>query len=119
MSVLTKEACIRQDVDLELLNRLRRDLLQRDDLESLAELLSLAGNETRLKILFLLSRHDELCVCDLADVTGMTVSAISHQLRKLRDRDLVTKRREGQTIFYQLQESPFSQFLRRLFAVDD
>ncbi len=119
MTTLTHETCIRQDVDLDLLNRLRSDLLQRDDLGSLAELLSLAGNETRLKILYLLSRHQELCVCDLADITGMTVSAISHQLRKLRDRNLVSKRRDGQTIFYQLQDSPFTAFLRQLFRVDD
>lgn len=106
---------LRRDVDLELLSRLRRDLLQRDDLDSLAELLSLAGNDTRLKILYLLSRHEELCVCDLAGIIEMSVPAISHQLRKLRDRGLVSKRRQGQAIFYQVHNSPFTGFLRQLF----
>ena len=87
--------------------------------ENLADLLTVAGSGTRLKILFLLAQDSELCVCDLADVTGTTVSAISHQLSKLRAHGLIGKRRAGQTIFYRLLDTPFAGFLRHLFELED
>jgi len=64
--------------------------------------LHLAGNPVRLKILFLLQRETRLCVCDLSDILGMNVSAISQHLRKLRDRDLIFSKKEAQIIFYAL-----------------
>lgn len=68
----------------------------------LSNLLALAGNEVRLKILFLLEEEDELCPCDLADILGMSVPAVSQHLRKLKDGNVVVARRDGQTIFYSL-----------------
>jgi DNA-binding transcriptional ArsR family regulator len=119
MTQLTIEACTRQDVDLDKLNALKRQLHDRSDLDQLADLLAMAGNATRLKMLFLLAKGEELCVCDLADVMGMTVSAISHQLRKLRDRQVLVQRREGPTIFYRLAPGPVQSVLLDLFEVDD
>jgi DNA-binding transcriptional ArsR family regulator len=119
MTELTEEACIRKNVNIEVLKRLQKALHDRTDLEELANLLSVAGNETRLKILFLLSQEPELCVCDVADVMGMTVSSISHQLSKLRAYGLIGKRREGQTIFYRLQDTPFVEILQNLFTLED
>lgn len=58
----------------------------------------------RLDVLHLLTREPELCVCDLADILSTTVSAVSHQLRILRQHGLVQPRRDGQTIFYSLTE---------------
>ena len=69
---------------------------------SLARGFSLLGDPTRLKILMSLAHAKELCVSDLADILKMETSAISHQLRKLRDGDLVTTNREGLTIYYRL-----------------
>lgn len=109
---LTDTTCTRQSVDIELLRGLQHRLRLRDDIDTLARRLELAGNPTRLRILYLLSQTEELCVCDLADVLGMTVSAISHQLRRLRDRHLVTSRRDPPTIFYSLEDSPFMGRLR-------
>lgn len=68
----------------------------------LAEIFALAGNEARLKILFLLEEEGELCPCDLADILNMTVQAVSQHLRKLRDGEILETRREGQTIYYSL-----------------
>ncbi|MDO3641485.1 metalloregulator ArsR/SmtB family transcription factor [Mucilaginibacter sp. L3T2-6] len=68
----------------------------------LAQLLSLTGNEVRLKILFLLQQEDELCPCDLSDILGMTIPAISQHLRKLKDGGMIKFRKSGQTIFYSL-----------------
>ena len=111
MKELTIESCIRQEVDIQKLRGLQRSLKSRSDLDQLADLLAMAANATRLKILFLLAQDEELCVCDMADVMGMTVSAISHQLRKLRDRKVIAARREGPTIFYRLEPGAFKDML--------
>jgi DNA-binding transcriptional ArsR family regulator len=89
------------------------------ELEMLSELFSLAGNGTRLKILYLLSVERELCVCDIADILNMNISAISHQLKKLKGLKLLKSRRKGQTIYYSLQENRFVRCLRQLFNMLD
>ena len=119
MVELTEESCIRKNVNVPVLRHLQKQIHKKSDLGNLADLLTVAGNETRLKILFLLAQQPELCVCDLADVTGMTVSSISHQLSKLRAHGFINKRREGQTIFYRLLETPFVAFLKQLFELED
>lgn len=66
-----------------------------------AELLKVFGDSTRIRIIFVLGQS-ELCVCDIAKLLGMTQSAISHQLRVLKQARLVKARRSGKTIFYSL-----------------
>lgn len=66
-----------------------------------AELLKIFGDSTRIRIIFVLCRQ-ELCVCDIAKLLNMTQSAISHQLKVLKEARLVSSRREGKTIFYSL-----------------
>ncbi|WP_345157906.1 metalloregulator ArsR/SmtB family transcription factor [Pontibacter saemangeumensis] len=73
-----------------------------DPIRFLANALNLAGNEVRLKILFLLKEEGELCPCDISDILAMTVPAVSQHLRKLKDGGIVTTKRTGQTIFYAL-----------------
>ena len=75
-----------------------------DTLFEVAELFKLFGDATRVKILWSLSQH-ELCVCDLAQLIGMNQSAVSHQLRILKQGRLVKSRREGKSIFYSLADS--------------
>lgn len=67
-----------------------------------ASALNLAGNETRLKILYLLHAEHNLCVCDLSDVLGMSISAVSQHLRKMKDGGIIHDRKEGQTVFYSI-----------------
>lgn len=69
-----------------------------------AQMLSIAGNEVRLKILFLLNIENELCPCDIADILKMSVPAISQHIRKIKDAGIITARREGQTLYYSLNE---------------
>jgi DNA-binding transcriptional ArsR family regulator len=83
--------------------------------ERLAQVLSLAGNEVRLKILYLLEEERELCPCDLSDILGMSVPAVSQHLRKLKDANVVQIRKDGQTIYYSLKEEHL-EIVRPLFG---
>lgn len=97
---------------------LRRSLADHKELLLLAELLAIAGAETRLQILYLLSEVKEMCVCDIASVLDMHVSAVSHQLRKLKDKHLIGSRRDTRTIYYSLQASKFNDYLQSLFRIN-
>ncbi|MFN8114853.1 MAG: metalloregulator ArsR/SmtB family transcription factor [Bacteroidia bacterium] len=68
----------------------------------LSNVLSLSGNEVRLKILYLLHEEKHLCPCDLSDILGMSIPAVSQHLRKLKDGNIVETKKTGQTIFYSL-----------------
>ena len=81
------------------------------DLERMASTYKMLGDPTRLKLLLALSEN-EMCVCDLAAFTGLTESAISHQLRHLKDLSLVKKRREGQILYYSLVDSHVADLLK-------
>ena len=86
-----------------ILEKVRKELPTDELLCDLADLFKLFGDTTRIKILYALL-ESEMCVCAIADLLGMTQSAISHQLRILKDADLVGKRREGKTIYYFLSD---------------
>ncbi len=73
-------------------------------IRAMADLFKTFGDPTRLRILAALFR-EELCVCDIADRLGMTQSAISHQLRVLKQQELVRFRRDGKTVYYSLADS--------------
>lgn len=81
-----------------------------DILYRLADLYKVFGDATRIRILYALSAG-ELCVCDIAELLGMTQSAISHQLRILKQSALVKFRREGKTVFYSLSDSHVATIL--------
>ena len=80
------------------------------NLEQMAELFKTFGDPTRIRILSALARQ-EMCVCDIAELLGMSQSAISHQLRVLKQMELVKYRREGKTVFYSLADSHVSTIL--------
>ncbi len=87
----------------DLIGRVRAALPDDDKLLDVSELFKVLGDSTRCKILFVLLMA-EMCVCDLSQLLGMSVSAISHQLRILRQAQLVRYRREGKTVFYALAD---------------
>ncbi|MFB9865616.1 ArsR/SmtB family transcription factor [Rufibacter immobilis] len=87
-----------------------------ETIQVLANALSLAGNEVRLKILFLLYEEQNLCVCDLSDVLNMNVSAISQHLRKLKDGNIIKSKKTGQTIFYALNPE-FGKLFQPYFSL--
>ena len=82
-----------------------KKLLPEDaQLSDLSELFKIFGDLTRIRILYILF-ESEMCVCDIADILGMTVSAISHQLRILKNAKLVKNRREGKSLYYSLADN--------------
>lgn len=102
MSVLQDKCevqCIHRDKVLSVKNK----ALSATEILNLAEIFKALGDPTRIRILHALSQ-EELCVCDLAEVLEMTQSAISHQLRVLRNLRLVKHRKEGKMVFYSLDD---------------
>jgi DNA-binding transcriptional ArsR family regulator len=99
--------CVGPTLAREEIAAIRKSLEFAPELEEAAELFNLARNSTRLKVLFLLDQLKELCVCDLAEMLDVSVSAVSQHLAKLRAYGLVATRRDAQTIFYRLSEHPF------------
>ena len=87
----------------KMLDMVRHELPTDELLCDLSDLFRLFGDTTRVKILFSLF-ESEMCVCDLAKTLNMTQSAISHQLRILKQMKLVKNRREGKTVFYSLAD---------------
>ena len=108
---ITEITCTRKEVDIDLLRGLQLKLLNRPDLSDSAAVFSVIGSETRLKVLFLLSEAGELCVCDLSDILGHSVSRVSHQLRKLKDIGFVKTRKESPTIYYSIWNNSFANIL--------
>ena len=95
--------CGQQHHHQEAVDQVLAHLPQEDLLYDLAELFKIFGDSTRIKILYVLFER-ELCVCDIAQLLGMTQSAVSHQLRILKQNKLVKNRREGKSIFYSLAD---------------
>ena len=99
----TVECCDCNEVHEELLKIVNETMPEETELYDLAELFKVFGDSTRVRILFVLFEA-EVCVCDLAKVLNMTQSAISHQLRILKQNKLVNSRREGKSVFYSLAD---------------
>ncbi len=91
--------CVHEDTVKQVIARLPND----EELYDLAELFKVFGDSTRIKILYALFEA-ELCVCDIAQLLGLTQSAVSHQLRVLKGNRLVKPRKDGKTVFYSLAD---------------
>lgn len=100
---ISAEVCETTEVHEDLLKIVRDTMPEETELYDLAELFKVFGDSTRIRILFVLFEA-EVCVCDLAQALNMTQSAISHQLRILKQNKLVKNRREGKSIFYSLAD---------------
>ena len=97
------ERCGFLNVHEDTVEKVLRDMPDDETLYDLAELFKVFGDSTRIKILYALFEA-ELCVCDIAQLLGLSQSAVSHQLRVLKASRLVKPRREGKTVFYSLDD---------------
>lgn len=97
------ECCDVTCVHNQIIEAVKEKMPAEELLNELADFYKVFGDVTRIKILCVLLRS-EMCVCDLAEMLGMTQSAISHQLRVLKQMKLVKNRREGKTVYYSLAD---------------
>lgn len=103
MAMNDVECCEENCIHAELLKKAWEKMPDEDELYDLAELFKVFGDSTRIRILFVLF-GSEVCVCDLAETLNMTQSAVSHQLKILKQAKLVSSRREGKSVFYSLAD---------------
>ncbi len=104
------EQCEFMHVHEDIVAQVEKNMPDEEVLYDLAELFKVFGDPTRLKLLAALLGQ-EMCVCDLSDLLGISQSAVSHQLRLLRASRLVKNRREGKSVFYSLDDDHVATIL--------
>ncbi|MCH7785293.1 MAG: winged helix-turn-helix transcriptional regulator [Bacteroidetes bacterium] len=110
-------SCIRLEADIQQIYRCKERISEINETSNyLSNALELVGNNVRLRILFLLYEEKRLCVCDLSDILGMNVSAISQHLRKMKDRKLIHSEKEAQTIYYAIT-TEYIELLKPFFII--
>ena len=107
---LEEDGCKVRVVHLDRVARARRESISQKETDRLARTYKALGDPTRLKILMALI-GGEMCVCDLSAFLGLSESAVSHQLRHLKDLALVKNRRDGQILYYALDDDHVSVLL--------
>jgi DNA-binding transcriptional ArsR family regulator len=114
---MKQNTCIRVFADINQINACKEKIRKVDgSVSQLAGSLALAGNEVRLKILFLLQEEGQLCPCDLSDILNMNISAVSQHLRKMKDGKIVTTKKTGQTIFYSVTDE-YANIFKPIFKL--
>lgn len=98
-----EEQCDCNIIHMDAVNIAKEKMPNEDTFDKLINFYKLIADSTRAKILFVLDQH-EMCVCDIASTLGMTKSAVSHQLRLLKDSNLVVSRKDGKEVFYKLSD---------------
>ena len=108
----TYEQCEIECVSPKLVYPLIGKVVNASESEHVAEMFDVLSDPTRLRILHALSLSGELCVCDLSFLVEMSQSAVSHQLRNLRTAGVVSRRKEGRTAYYALEDQQVTELLR-------
>ncbi len=104
------DSCDCDVIHKNIVKEVKKKMAQEDNLFNLAELFKIFGDSTRIRILSALY-HSEMCVCDIAFLLKMSKSAISHQLRILKQSDLVKYRKTGKIVFYSVKDNHVKQIL--------
>ncbi|MEK7579960.1 MAG: metalloregulator ArsR/SmtB family transcription factor [Patescibacteria group bacterium] len=94
------------------LKEIKNELKYRKELVQCAEEYNLVGDPTRLKICYLLCHHKDLSVGEIAEIIGVSISAVSHTLKKLKKAEVVESRRDFRNVYYQLKKSPLVKTIR-------
>lgn len=112
---MTEGVCEIKSVDCEKVVRIKETMLPYEEFQVLAEIYKAIGDESRIKILYALSR-EELCVCELTDLMDISQSAVSHQLRLLRNLRIVKYRKSGKQVYYSLDDEHIMNILSQGIA---
>ncbi len=114
MHIEHSEVCECKQVHPGIVTLVRSKMPEEDPVYEVAELFKVFGDSTRARIICALS-ISELCVCDLAELLGMTQSAISHQLRILKSARIVKNRRAGKSVYYSLDDNHIQEIFKVAF----
>lgn len=106
-----QDHCLTRVVHLARVDQAKKEAIAETELDRLALIFKVLGDPTRLKIIMALA-GGEMCVCDLAAYLRLSESAVSHQLRRMREQSLVKPRREGQVLYYALDDNHVADLLR-------
>jgi len=101
--ILKDEICEIESSNIKLVKAVKESLPTQSEINELTEMFKILGDPTRLKIM-LAVKEKELCVCDIAEIAEVTISAVSHQLRLLRTMNMVMSRKEGKMVYYSLDD---------------
>ena len=107
-----EEICEISIIHEDKVNNAKKVMPEDDLIYDLAELFKVFADSTRMKIIYALM-EDELCVCDIAAIVGTTQSAISHQLRILKQAKLVKYKKEGKVVYYSLDDEHISEIVKK------
>ncbi len=108
--IIEEDGCRIRMIHKDRISRARKDAIEEGDLFRLSRAYKALGDPTRLKMVIAL-KGGEMCVCDLSAFIGLSPSAVSHQLRRLKDLALVKSRRDGQVLYYSLDDQHIVDFL--------
>lgn len=114
--MIKKDTCEIYYYDEEKVNRIQGNL-QTVDISSVAQILKAIADKNRVKITYALCQDDELCVCDIANIIGVTVANASHHLRTLHKQGIVKFRKEGKLAFYSLDDEHIRQIMMIALAL--
>jgi DNA-binding transcriptional ArsR family regulator len=98
-------------------DKLKKELKDKKAIAACAREFNTVGDPTRLKICYLLCRHKELSVGDIAKVVGVSISAVSHTLKKLQEANMVESRREFRNVYYKLKSHFITNILKKRFVI--
>jgi len=109
--LVKEDGCLLRMIHLDRVSRAREEAISDKEIGRLSLLYKAVADPTRLKIVMAL-KGGEMCVCDLAALLGVSESAVSHQIRRLKDLALVKSRRDGQVLYYSLDDDHVADLLR-------
>jgi len=107
----SEDVCGVTAIDKEKVVHVEKEILPEERVEEMASFFQAFSDPTRLKIILALG-VEELCVCDLTMIAGVSVSAVSHQLRYLRNMNVVKKRKQGKMVYYTLKDEHIKEVIR-------
>jgi DNA-binding transcriptional ArsR family regulator len=110
IDAIQEDSCLCRIIHHERIEQARKEALTEDEIAHSVQLFKAMADHTRCRILWALEKS-EMCVCDLAALLGITESAVSHQLRLLRQLQLVTNRRQGPVLYYRLNDHHVHQLI--------
>jgi|SRR5690625_2775159 len=102
----------------EKLDKVKKNIIKDDEINNIVDIIKLVNTPNKIKILEAL-KEEELCVCDIGHLVGLTKSAISHQMRQFKKYDLLYERRDGKMVYYKLKNNDISKLIEKVRLINE